>query len=160
MHTYFDVLIVLRHLKDKKRACPSTIRRPEGKNRKDSNRRAAMEDQTNLNDERSNLKCTSSVHDVAEEKPPFGSRYGFVIPDNEDTQSLDRLLTDEAEVWTQNAWDHVPPPNDQDEIIAASLTKQRSAPVPEDDKRKYYDKPAKFWYVFILFAVQFVSRHD
>ncbi|KAK0489294.1 methyltransferase [Armillaria novae-zelandiae] len=88
-----------------------------------------MEDQTNLNDGRSNLKCTSSVHDVAEEKPPFGSR----------------LLTDEAEVWTQNAWDHVSPPDDQDEIIAASLTKQRSAPVPEDDKRKYHDKPAKFW---------------
>ncbi|KAG7445115.1 methyltransferase [Guyanagaster necrorhizus] len=88
-----------------------------------------MEDQANLNDGRSNLKCTSSVHDVAEEKPPFGSRF----------------LTDDAEVWTQNAWDHVPPPDDQDEIIAASLTKQRSAPVPEDDKRKYHDKPAKFW---------------
>ncbi|KAF7345362.1 Methyltransferase-like protein [Mycena venus] len=77
----------------------------------------------------SNTKQTSSVHDIASEKPPFGSRF----------------LTDEANVWTQNAWDHVPPPDDQDEIIAASLLKQRSAPVPEDDKQKYNERPARHW---------------
>ncbi len=54
-------------------------------------------------------------------------------------------MIDESQVWTQNAWDHVPPPDDQDEIIAASLTKQRAAPVPEDDKLKYNQKPAKHW---------------
>ncbi|KAF9003731.1 methyltransferase [Hymenopellis radicata] len=75
------------------------------------------------------LKCTSSVHDIMADKPAFGSRF----------------LIDESQVWTQNAWDHVPPPDDQDEIIAASLTKQRAAPVPEDDKLKYNQKPAKFW---------------
>ncbi|KAF7790205.1 hypothetical protein EIP86_001157 [Pleurotus ostreatoroseus] len=45
----------------------------------------------------------------------------------------------------KNAWDHVPPPNDQDEIITAALAKQKTAPVPEDEKTKYNDKPAKNW---------------
>lgn len=60
---------------------------------------------------------------------------------------LQRFLTDEAEVWSQNAWDHVPPPDDQVEAIAASLSKQRLAPVPEDDKPKYNDKPSRHWFV-------------
>ena len=46
-------------------------------------------------------------------------------------------MTDGADVWSQNAWDHVPPPDDQGEIIAAALAKQRSAPVPGDEKAKY-----------------------
>ena len=54
-------------------------------------------------------------------------------------------MTDEVDVWSQNAWDHVPPPDDQDEIIAAALAKQRIAPVPEDEKTKYNEKPAKNW---------------
>lgn len=75
----------------------------------------------------SSQKVTSSVQNVGEEKPPFGSRF----------------LTDEADVWSQNAWDHVPPPDDQAEIIAKSLSKQRSNPVPLEDKEKFNEKPAK-----------------
>ncbi|KAF9454367.1 methyltransferase [Macrolepiota fuliginosa MF-IS2] len=75
------------------------------------------------------LKTTSSVHDIATEKPPFGSRF----------------LTDEADVWSQNAWDHVPPPDDQGEIIAASLNKQRSSPIPVEEHSKYNEKPARHW---------------
>ncbi|KAJ7580195.1 S-adenosyl-L-methionine-dependent methyltransferase [Mycena floridula] len=75
------------------------------------------------------LKQTSSVHDVSSDKPPFGSRF----------------LTEEADVWSQNAWDHVPPPDDQEEIISESLAKQRLGPVPDDDKVKYNEKPAKHW---------------
>uniref|UniRef100_A0A0W0FD23 tRNA N(3)-methylcytidine methyltransferase n=1 Tax=Moniliophthora roreri TaxID=221103 RepID=A0A0W0FD23_MONRR len=71
----------------------------------------------------------SSVHDINEEDPPFGSRF----------------LTDESQVWTHNAWDHVPPPTDQEEIIAASLAKQRLSPVPVQDRIKYNDKPARHW---------------
>ncbi|KAK7062515.1 hypothetical protein VNI00_000003 [Paramarasmius palmivorus] len=71
----------------------------------------------------------SSVHDINEDDPPFGSRF----------------LTDESQVWTQNAWDHVPPPTDQEEIIAASLAKQRLSPVPEQDRIKYNEKPARHW---------------
>ncbi|KZP08357.1 methyltransferase [Athelia psychrophila] len=74
-------------------------------------------------------RTASSVHDINAEKPPFGARF----------------LTDDADVWSQNAWDHVPPPDDQGEIIAASLAKQRVAPVPDDDKPKYNDRPSRHW---------------
>ncbi|GJE93230.1 S-adenosyl-L-methionine-dependent methyltransferase [Phanerochaete sordida] len=74
-------------------------------------------------------RTASSVHDVTAEKPPFGARF----------------LTEDQDVWSQNAWDHVPPPDDQDEIIAAAIAKQKSAPVPEEEKQKYNDKPAKHW---------------
>ncbi|EIM86949.1 methyltransferase [Stereum hirsutum FP-91666 SS1] len=74
-------------------------------------------------------KATSSVRDLQEDKPSFGSRF----------------LTDEADVWSQNAWDHVPPPDDQAEAIAISLAKQRSAPVPDEDKQKYNATPARHW---------------
>ncbi|KAF9269279.1 methyltransferase [Marasmius fiardii PR-910] len=71
----------------------------------------------------------SSVHDIHANDPPFGSRF----------------LTDETLVFTQNAWDHVPPPTDQFETIAASLTKQRISPVPKEERTKYNEKPAKHW---------------
>ncbi|OJT02955.1 tRNA(Thr) (cytosine(32)-N(3))-methyltransferase [Trametes pubescens] len=74
-------------------------------------------------------KTASSVHDVSAEKPPFGSRF----------------LTNEADVWSQNAWDHVPPPTDQDEVISAALNRQKNAPVPDEEKPKYNDKPARHW---------------
>ncbi|KIK04550.1 hypothetical protein K443DRAFT_675800 [Laccaria amethystina LaAM-08-1] len=74
-------------------------------------------------------KSTSSVQDIAAEKPPFGSRY----------------LTNKEDVWSQNAWDHVPPPDDQVEIIANSLSRQRLTPVPAEEKVKYNEKPAKHW---------------
>lgn len=74
-------------------------------------------------------RIASSVHDVTAEKPPFGSRF----------------LTDEANVWSQNAWDHVPPPEDQEEAIASALARQKLAPVPEIERSKYNEKPAKHW---------------
>ncbi|KAF9224185.1 methyltransferase [Gyrodon lividus] len=74
-------------------------------------------------------KITSSVHDINADKPPFGSRF----------------LTGDSDVWAQNAWDHVPPPEDQAETITASLERQRLAPVPGQDKEKYNSKPAKYW---------------
>ncbi|KAI9062762.1 methyltransferase [Trametes sanguinea] len=74
-------------------------------------------------------KTASSVHDVSAEKPPFGSRF----------------LTDEADVWSQNAWDHVPPPDDQEQVISTALNRQKSAPVPEEEKQKYNEKPARHW---------------
>ncbi|KZT69268.1 methyltransferase [Daedalea quercina L-15889] len=74
-------------------------------------------------------RVASSVHDVSDEKPPFGSRF----------------LTSDADVWSQNAWDHVPPPDDQDDIIGAALARQKLSPVPENEKQKYNDKPARHW---------------
>ncbi|KAH8116355.1 methyltransferase [Phellopilus nigrolimitatus] len=74
-------------------------------------------------------KTASSVYDVHAEQPPFGSRY----------------LTADSDVWSKNAWDHVPPPDDQHERIAASLARQQAKPVPAEEKPKYNDKPAKHW---------------
>jgi len=82
-----------------------------------------------LQDSASSPKSTSSVHDIATEKPPFGSRF----------------LTGEADVWSQNAWDHVPPPDDQGEAIVTSLNRQRSTPVPVEEHSKYNEKPARHW---------------
>jgi len=66
---------------------------------------------------------------------------------------LDRFLTDDAEVWSQNAWDHVPPPEDQVEAVAASLANQRMKPVPEDEKQKYNEKPSRHWLVTLLYLL-------
>ena len=63
-----------------------------------------------------------------------------------DLHQLPRFLTDEAQVWSHNAWDHVPPPDDQAEKIAQSLNRQRAAPVPPEERSKYNDKPARHWY--------------
>jgi tRNAThr (cytosine32-N3)-methyltransferase len=64
-----------------------------------------------------------------------------------DDHPILRFLTGDSDVWAQNAWDHVPPPEDQAEAITASLEKQRIAPVPMEDKEKYNSKPAKYWCV-------------
>ncbi|KAJ3986363.1 S-adenosyl-L-methionine-dependent methyltransferase [Lentinula detonsa] len=74
-------------------------------------------------------KRASSVHDVNSLDPPFGSRY----------------LVDSSLTFTQNAWDHVPPPVDQGATIAASLARQRAAVVSEEEKLKINSKPAKYW---------------
>lgn len=58
-----------------------------------------------------------------------------------------RYLTEDADVWSQNAWDHVPAPEDQHERIAASLARQHASPILESDKGKYNEKPARHWYV-------------
>ncbi|KAE9394711.1 methyltransferase [Gymnopus androsaceus JB14] len=73
-------------------------------------------------------KRTSSVHD-ANSDPPFGSRF----------------LVDPSLTFTQNAWDHVPPPTDQASTISASLARQRAAPVSEEERHKLNSKPAKYW---------------
>ncbi|KAJ2936944.1 hypothetical protein H1R20_g133, partial [Candolleomyces eurysporus] len=74
-------------------------------------------------------KATSSVQEAATRKAPFGSRF----------------LTNDGDVWNHNAWDHVPPPDDQGEAISKALEKQRSNPVPAEDKAKYNDKPSRHW---------------
>jgi len=58
----------------------------------------------------------------------------------------DRFLTDDHDVWSHNAWDRVPPPDDQDEIIATAMAKQRSLPVSEEEKAKVNAKPSRNWY--------------
>lgn len=74
-------------------------------------------------------KKASSVHDVNSADPPFGSRF----------------LVDPSLTFTQNAWDHVPPPMDQGTTIATSLARQRAAVVSEEERLKLNSKPAKYW---------------
>ena len=101
----------------------------------------------------SNKKVTSSVQDVEEEKPAFGSRYYGYLPYCLGLLKvvIYRFLTEDDDVWSQNAWDHVPPPDDQLEKITESLSKQRLKPVPQDEKEKYNSKPAKHWYIYFTF---------
>ncbi|EJU03679.1 methyltransferase [Dacryopinax primogenitus] len=64
--------------------------------------------------------------------PPFGSRF----------------LTPSRSVWEQNAWDHVPPPDDQGERIALSLERQRASRVSDADRNRYNARPEKYWDAF------------
>ncbi|KIY68041.1 methyltransferase [Cylindrobasidium torrendii FP15055 ss-10] len=66
-------------------------------------------------------------------RPPIGSRY----------------LRDEADVFTRNAWDNVvPDPESQAEVIAASLARQRAAPVLDAAKAWCNENPHKPWDIF------------
>ena len=105
-------------------------------------------------------KHTSSVQGIHHtQKPPFGSRKVPAVSNENHPLRISslthqhRFLTENDDVWSQNAWDHVPPPADQDATIAASLARQRAAPVPDDDKPKYNTRPAKHWSVPIFLDI-------
>lgn len=105
-------------------------------------------------------KHTSSVQGIHHtQKPPFGSRKVPAVSNENHPLRISslthqhRFLTENDDVWSQNAWDHVPPPADQDATIAASLARQRAAPVPEEDKPKYNTRPAKHWSVPIFLDI-------
>ncbi|CAE6470829.1 unnamed protein product [Rhizoctonia solani] len=74
-------------------------------------------------------KTNSSVHDIQADAPPFGSRF----------------LTEDQDVWSKNAWDHVPPPSDQAERIEKAIGRQRNSPVPKEESLKYNVNPASYW---------------
>ncbi|KDN47127.1 hypothetical protein RSAG8_03904, partial [Rhizoctonia solani AG-8 WAC10335] len=74
-------------------------------------------------------KTNSSVHDIQADAPPFGSRF----------------LTEDQDVWSKNAWDHVPPPSDQAERVEKALGRQQNSPVPKEAHSKYNDNPASYW---------------
>jgi tRNAThr (cytosine32-N3)-methyltransferase len=67
--------------------------------------------------------------------------------EDSDEKFKGRLLKNEADVWSYNSWDHVPPPNDQNDIVAAALAKQHSSPVLSEDKVKYNTRPSRNWWV-------------
>lgn len=110
-----------------------------------------------LEAEQSAKKTTSSVEDTVIRKAPFGSRCvssKFALAGELNIPR--RYLKDENEVWNFNAWDHVPPPDDQGEVIAKALEKQRLNPVPMEEKPKYNDRPSRHWCV--LFSVPTTLR--
>ena len=78
-------------------------------------------------------------------KPGFGSRSFHSFIHLNQLTKLSRFLTNDADVWTQNAWDHVKPPPSHTAQIIEPLDRQKKNPVPEDEKGKVNDKPAKHW---------------
>ncbi|KZT59474.1 S-adenosyl-L-methionine-dependent methyltransferase [Calocera cornea HHB12733] len=76
-------------------------------------------------------KRTSSVHPLGA-APPFGSRF----------------LTAQQDVWSKNAWDHVPPPADQGERVREALERQERGRVPPELQEKYNTSPSTYWDAF------------
>ncbi|KAG1436698.1 hypothetical protein G6F56_013446 [Rhizopus delemar] len=76
-----------------------------------------MEDSTKVN---TGKKRTSSVLDAkdSDSASKFGSR----------------LLTENNDVFSQNAWDHVEWDEEQEEIAKEKILKQLECPVPEDEQ--------------------------
>ncbi|KAH7105902.1 methyltransferase [Auriculariales sp. MPI-PUGE-AT-0066] len=66
------------------------------------------------------LKNFSSVYDRDADAPPFGARF----------------LTSEEDVWSKNAWDHVPAPEGYEGFISDALNRQREKPVNDFEKAK------------------------
>ncbi|KAI7906696.1 S-adenosyl-L-methionine-dependent methyltransferase [Cokeromyces recurvatus] len=79
-------------------------------------------------------KRTSSVLDVekVEENKKFGSR----------------LLKDESEVFSYNAWDHVDWDEEQEKSAKEKVSAQLENPVPLEEQEQYYKNPADYWNKF------------
>ncbi|KZV88186.1 methyltransferase [Exidia glandulosa HHB12029] len=78
-------------------------------------------------------KKTSSVQN-RDEDAPFGSRY----------------LVNEDDVFTKNAWDHVPAPEGYDDFVNAALDRQKQNPVSDFEKTKVCGPgmAARHWDIF------------
>ncbi|KAI8077658.1 S-adenosyl-L-methionine-dependent methyltransferase [Thamnidium elegans] len=79
-------------------------------------------------------KRTSSALDVQEEDgtSKFGSR----------------LLKEENDVFSQNAWDHADWDEEQEELAKEKVSVQLENPVPEEEQEQYYAEPAEYWNKF------------
>lgn len=92
------------------------------------------------------LRCTTSKQNT--HPLVLGGFHSLTVAElNAGLIGTNSYLTPDKDVWSKNAWDHVPPPADQGERIAASLARQRAKPVPDTDKTQYNTKPAKYWLV-------------
>lgn len=82
-------------------------------------------------------KRTSSALDVedkngTEQSSKFGSR----------------LLTEENDVFSHNAWDHAEWDEEQEELAKEKVLVQLENPVPEEEQEQYYTDPAEYWNKF------------
>ncbi|KAJ9121088.1 hypothetical protein QFC24_005069 [Naganishia onofrii] len=59
-----------------------------------------------------------------------------------------RFLTDEADVFSHNAWDHVTPPPEWEDDAKRVLDMQRQAQVSKEMKWAYNNNPAMYWHRF------------
>lgn len=59
-----------------------------------------------------------------------------------------RLLSEQADVFEFNAWDHVNPDEEHLAFTEEQIAKQRAAPVSEYDYKRFNDAPEKWWDLF------------
>ncbi|ODV79494.1 methyltransferase [Suhomyces tanzawaensis NRRL Y-17324] len=59
-----------------------------------------------------------------------------------------RILENEEDVFTHNAWDHAEWGQEQIDQAKELIAKQYDHPVSEFDKKMYNENPAKFWDIF------------
>lgn len=75
-------------------------------------------------------------------KPPLDTRLGRDDP----FQFGTRYLNDETKIWDYNSWDHFEF-GDEDIQNAQEKIKNQTF-VPEEDRAKYYENPARYWDIF------------
>ncbi|KAG1372353.1 hypothetical protein G6F61_011131 [Rhizopus arrhizus] len=82
----------------------------------------------------SGKKRTSSVLEVddAEASSKFGSR----------------LLKQDNDVFSHNAWDHVEWDEEQEKMAKKKVSEQLECPVPEEEQEQYHKNPAEYWNKF------------
>ncbi|CAG8484349.1 5755_t:CDS:2 [Scutellospora calospora] len=85
--------------------------------------------------DRSKLKKDwSSVRDVRQESPTFGTR----------------ILENKEHVWNHNAWDNVEWDEEQERYAREKVHKQSNKPMPLEEQQKYHQDASKYWNTFYL----------
>lgn len=59
-----------------------------------------------------------------------------------------RLLTDESDIWSHNAWDHVTPPASYYDQVASTLARQAETKLTLEEATPYHQAPASYWDTF------------
>lgn len=59
-----------------------------------------------------------------------------------------RLLTDNADIWSHNAWDHVTPPASHYDAVAATLARQAETKLSLEEAEVFHSSPAGYWDTF------------
>ncbi|KAI8641884.1 S-adenosyl-L-methionine-dependent methyltransferase [Parasitella parasitica] len=59
-----------------------------------------------------------------------------------------RLLKNDNDVFSHNAWDHVDWDQEQEDMAKEKVSQQLENPVPEEEQEQYYIEPAEYWNKF------------
>lgn len=59
-----------------------------------------------------------------------------------------RLLTDNADIWSHNAWDHVTPPQAHYDQVAETLARQAETKLTLEEAEEFHAAPAGYWDTF------------
>lgn len=81
-------------------------------------------------------------------KPPLDIRADTRIGKDDPFDFGKRFLTEDTDVFSHNAWDHVEFGEEQVQEAQQLIAKQHENPVPDFDKTLYNTNPAKYWDIF------------